>query len=473
MPVTLKRPFSFALGLAALATLLLVPSGLRADDASPTLSDAVGDGLTKVDTAVKAKDWDLAVKQVNDLLKDAAADSYDQAILERTIAQIETQKGDYQAAVEPLEKALEISDRHHFFSEKEVLDSLYFLSQLYFQKADTAKGDKEAQVAAFAKAIQFIKRWFELNPHPTEDISMYYAQLLYGAAVAENPSHPDPELISQARKQVEKTLKMSVHPKDSLYQFLLATMQQQQDYPGAADVLELLLAHNPNNKAYWQDLDMFYMAMSQDPKDKDVRKTRKFDIRAINTIERAQALGYLNTPRDNYTLFTLYYNIGEYGLAANILHKGLTSGAIDSDLNNWLLLSACYQQINEDFQSIDALKEATSRFPTNGELESKIAQAYLSLDNNEEAFKHGEIALEKGHLAKPEQTYVFVAYMAYELEKYDEAKDAIDHALALMKKPDHQATGLKNAIEEAIKERDSKKAEKAQEAAGATTPDKA
>jgi hypothetical protein len=51
--------------------------------------------------------------------------------------------------------------------------------------------------------------------------------------------------------------------------------------------------------------------------------------------------------------------------------------------------------------------------------------------------------------------------MAYELGKFDEAKVAVDKAIELMAKPDHQALGLRGAIEEAIKERDSKKAEPA------------
>ena len=55
---------------------------------------------------MKAKDWDGALRTIDDLIKGATADSYDQAILERTIAQVETQKGDYPAATEPLEKSL-------------------------------------------------------------------------------------------------------------------------------------------------------------------------------------------------------------------------------------------------------------------------------------------------------------------------------------------------------------------------------
>jgi tetratricopeptide (TPR) repeat protein len=460
--VRLNLKLSTALSLGLAAALFVQPVMLRAADddskeTTPTLSDAAGDGLAKVEPLLVAKDWTGAINLVNGLIQAAPPDGYDATILNRTMAQILTQKGDYQAAIEPLEKALAISDRHHYFTTKEETDILYFLSQLYYQQADGIKNDREAEVAAYAKAIGYIQRWFTIAPKPTEDNSTYYAQLLYADAVAKNPTHPDPELIKMSQQQIEKTLHMSVHPKDSLYVFLLATLQQELNYARAAEVLELLLSHNPNNRAYWQDLDMFYMALAQDPKDKNEDNIRKYNIRAINTIERAQALGFMKTPRDNYTLFTLYYNIGEYGMAADLLYAGLKAGSIESNLANWLLLAASYQQINQDFTAIDVLKEAANRFPKNGELEFKIAQIYQQLDNNQEAYNHAVVGVEKGGLAKAQQTQMFLAYVAYELAKYDEAKVAIDKAIELMGKADHQANGLRSAIDEAIKERDSKK----------------
>jgi len=200
------------------------------------------------------------------------------------------------------------------------------------------------------------------------------------------------------------------------------------------------------------------MALAQDPKDKNLDAIRRYNIRAINTIERAQALGFMKTPRDNYTLFTLYYNIAQYGMASDLLYNGLRTGGIESTLDNWLLLSASFQQINQDFKSIEVLEEPAKRYPTNGELEFKIAQVYQGLDNNQKAYEHCVAAVEKGHIAKPQPAFIFLAYMAYELGKYDEAKLAVDKAIALMAKPDHQALGLRGAIEEAIKERDAKKA---------------
>jgi tetratricopeptide (TPR) repeat protein len=464
--LNLHRPTALFLGLAAAAILLIQPATLRAEDETgsgkeaPTLSDSVGDGLAKLEPLLTATDWTGAINLVDGLIQNAPPDSYDLTILNRTMAQILTQKGAYQDAIAPLEKALAISDRHHFFTAKEEADILYFLSQLYYQQADGYKNDRAAEVAAYGKAIAYIKRWFIVSPKPTEDNSLYYAQLLYADAVAKDPQHPDADLIRQSREQVEKTLLMSVHPKDSLYIFLLATLQQELNYARAAEVLELLLSHNPNSRSYWQDLDMFYMALAQDPKDKNEDKIRMYNIRAINTIERAQALGFMKTTRDNYTLFTLYYNIGQYGMAADLLYAGLKAGTIDSDLQNWLLLAASYQQINQDFTAIDVLKEAANRYPKNGELEFKIAQIYQQLDDNKNAFEHAKVALGKGGLAKAQQTYMFVAYVAYELGQYDDAKAAIEKAIELAghpDHPDHQATGLKNAIDEAIKERDAKK----------------
>jgi tetratricopeptide (TPR) repeat protein len=437
---------------------------MRADDSGgsdqgPTLSDDVGDALAKLEPMIQAKNWDAAIALVDGLIAKADPLSYDAAVLYRTKAQVLTQKGDFTEVREPLEKSVAINDQKHYFTKHEEADLLYFLSQLYYQLADSYKSDHEAELAAYQKAIAYIDRWFEVTPKPSEDNAFYYAQLLYAAAVARDPSHPDMQMVKKAQVQIEKTMRMSLHTKDTYYMFLLATLQQEQDYARGAKVLELLLSHNANNKSYWQDLSMFYMALAQDPKLKDEDRIRIYNIRAINTVERAQAAGYMKTPRDNYTLFTLYYNIGEYGLAADLLHKGLQAGTIDPDLQNWLFLTACYQQINQQFEAIDVLKEAAEKFPTDGELDFRIAQIYQGIDDNVNGYKFGHSAIEKGGLAKPEQTYLFMAYVCYELSKWDEAKAAIDKAIDLSGgKADHQMQGLKGAIVEAIKERDAKKA---------------
>ena len=455
--------FAYLLASCALALALAAPAALRAEDApqeAPQLSDATGDGLAKLKPLLDVKDWAGSVRLLDELLQAAPAESYDQAFLLDTKAKIFAQSNDYPAAVEPMETALAISDRHHFFTNRQEMDDLYFLSQLYYEDAEASKKTKEEQIDAYQKAIGAIQHWMRLSTKPTADISDYYSRLLYAEAVAKDGSHPDAELIKEARAQVEKTLLMSVHPKDGTYQLLLATLQQQQDFAAGAALLEMLLARTPAKKDYWQDLLTFYIYLSQNTK--DPRSGRTYTIRAINTLERAQALGYLKTTRDNYLLFTFYYESAQYGMAADILYKGLESGSIDSDLDKWSLLSSSYQQINQDFTAIEVLKDAMKRYPTNGDLDLKIANIYAGLDKQQDAFNYYVTAEQKGVSGKSQKGYLLLAlaYQAYELQKFDEAKVAVDKALLLPgNKEDHQLKVLKNAIEEAIKDRDAKKAE--------------
>ena len=113
----------------------------------------------------------------------------------------------------------------------------------------------------------------------------------------------------------------------------------------------------------------------------------------------------MKSQKDNFNLFTLYYNSNQYGTAADLLHAGLKAGTIDGTLANWQLLASSYEQINRDFDSIQSLKEATEKFPKDGELDFKIAEVYYGMNNLDQAFSFGKMAMEKGGLAKPTQTY--------------------------------------------------------------------
>jgi tetratricopeptide (TPR) repeat protein len=460
------RTTARGLGIAAAALLFCASPGLRADDEAPpqqeqpSLSDSVGDALGKIPQLIDKKDWVGAQALVDGLIPTVQRDSYDLSILLRTRAVILIQKGDYAGSLQPLEESLQIADRHHFNTPKQTMEDVYLLSELYYQETGNSKLSKDEQIADFERAIAYIQRWFPLNKRPNEEISSYYATLLFSEAMAKNGDHPDPVLVEKTRVQVEKTLHISVHPKDTLYILLLATLQQQGDFTKAAEVLELILEQHPDDKTYWPDLVIFYQNLAQ-TKDKDKKASRMYYVRAINALEKAQSLGYMKAQKDNYLLFTFYYETGQFGVASDLLYKGLMSGAVEPTLQNWQLLAASYQQINQDFKAIEVLKEAAKRFPAVGQFDFQIAQIYIGLDKNEEAYDFLNQAVETGGLDKPWIVYTNLAYSAYELGKFDEAKVAIEKAIELKGSPDHQSTGLKNAIDEAIKERDERKARQA------------
>jgi tetratricopeptide (TPR) repeat protein len=220
-------------------------------------------------------------------------------------------------------------------------------------------------------------------------------------------------------------------------------LQQQGDYARSAELLELLVKLFPDNKTYWQQLAATYLQLQQ-------------DLRAAVTFERAHALNILNEPAQNYNLVGIYYNLRQYDKAAELLEAWLRDGRVPNEQKNWELLATCYQQVHKEDKAITTLKEATTRFPKAGNLEQQIGQLYYSQDNFDEALKHLTLALKKG-LDKPAPTYMFVAYLGYEMKRLDEALAAAEKAMQL--EPNNkQAKQLLDSLKANVAEREAQKA---------------
>ena len=285
---------------------------------------------------------------------------------------------------------------------------------------------------------------------------MIYAQLLFSRGMI-NASNPDQALLKRAIEQVDIGLKLSTHPKDTFYILKLVCLNQLDRYVESSELLEALIKLKPDNNAYWQQLAATYLAIAAKCEEtKDPAKAREYNIRSIVTIERAQANGFMNTRKDNFNLIGIYFNIGQFEKAAELLATGLKSDGIDNDPKNWELLALAYQQLQRPLKGIDALKDATKAFPKSGQLEFLIAQAYTSLDKPEESLKHVQLAITKGNLTKPYQAYLSLAYTAYSLQKYEVAYEA---ALKASEFPDGAKDGknMADALSALIKDREAKK----------------
>jgi tetratricopeptide (TPR) repeat protein len=282
--------------------------------------------------------------------------------------------------------------------------------------------------------------------------------LLYYKAVAD-PNNVDQAMLQEARTVVEKGLTSDIKPKESFYQLLLALQQQQNDLSGSAEILELLLKNQPNKKDQWQMLLALYLQLSEKVRDKDPTLGREYLVRAIVTAERAQALGFLNGPKENMTLLSLYLMANQFTKGTELLYNGMKKKTIESEPHNWRILGRYYQEANMNEQAIAVLKEATALFPKNGELEVQIAQIYLQMEKTKDAFEHAKAAIAKGNLegTKPYGVHYLVAYTAYELGRIEDADKALAEAEKFEEsKKDPQFSRLKEVVKEAIAEREAK-----------------
>jgi hypothetical protein len=445
----------FKLGGIALLMAVVLPCAALAqqqeDKDNKQLSDKVQEGLAKFKALQDAQNWAGILSLVNDLMKDVKRDSYDEAILSSIRGQMYVQTKDYGKAIDSLETAIHVSDRHHFFGDRETDAICRYLMQLYYQEATTPGRPLQQQQAYFAKACDYIKRLIDHAPKPNPDDLYVYASLLFNRALL-NPEKPDIALITEARKVGEQSLYLTAKPKEQTYTLILATLQQQQEYARMAEYLELLVKEYPKSNNYWQQLFASYYSMAADEKLK--RESFENNVRAILTIERAQANGAMNTPKDNLNLVGIYFAINQFDRACALLDAGLKNGAIEPDQKNWELLAYSYQQVNKEQKAIDVLKEAAKHFPKSGSLDYQAAVIYYSLDKIADAYREAKVAAAKGVQDKNGAVWAFIAYCAFDLQKYDEALEAAQKATTFPdSQKDKQLPQLRKAIDEKIEER--------------------
>jgi Tfp pilus assembly protein PilF len=462
-----------ALLAAAAALALATPSCVRADEPAepPSLSDDTSDALQKLQPLLDAKDWNGALALLNGLLPGLDPSGYDTVVILDIKARIYLQMDNLPAVVGPWERALELSDQHKYFSPRNTLDIVDGLGRVYYQLSGTVK-DPADQHADLDKSIAYMRRWLANSPKPTEDAELGLAEVLYNKAVAD-PAKIDMAVLADAVNVVNKGMLMSIHPKPGFYEILIASLQTRGDLVDLARYLELLVTKVPTNRGYWDALIGTYINLAN-ASEKDPYTARRYFARAINTVERAQALGMLKDPTHNYNLASMYYEAGQYGRYTQLLDKGLSSGGILSTPDNWSRLAYSYQLVGDNAGSLDALKRAEAAFPENGDFDFKISQIYSQLDDTQNAYEYAKRAVDKPKLDKPYGVYLFLAYNAYQLKKLDEAEAAVDKAATYPEaRGNHDLARLKSAIREALTQKqveDEQKAKAAAAAAGADNP---
>jgi tetratricopeptide (TPR) repeat protein len=419
-------------------------------------SEKTSEAFGKLKPLQDAQNWNGMLALLDTI--PVTPNSYDEALILDMKAKIYGMTNQLTKAIAPWERAVQLSDQFGYFPEKTVLEIVYFLGQLYAQEATSTKDTKAAQ-QNFTKALTYFKRYLDKTPKPTQEAVSTYAMLLYYKAVAD-PNNVDQAMLKEARAVVEKALTRDIKPKESFYQLLLALQQQQNDLAGSAELLELLLKQSPNKKDQWQMLMALYLQLGEKAKEKnDQTLASEYLVRAIVTAERAQALGFLSTPKDNMNLVSLYLLANQFTKGTELLYNGMKKGVIESEPHNWRILGRYYQEANMNLQAISVLQEATKLFPKNGELEVQIAQIHLQMEKTKEAFEHAKAAIAKGNLegTKPYGVHYLIAYTAYELGQIDDANQALEAAEKFEEsKKDPQFARLRDVVKEAISERESK-----------------
>lgn len=449
-PVLALAAFALAAGVASAQQN---QSGKAAEKKQHSYSEKLSEAFGKLKPLQDAQDWAGMIKLLDSV--PTVPGSYDQASVLNTKARIHAATSNYKAALAAWEQVIELNDKHEYFAEKDMLEVIFFLAQLNAQEASSTKDSKVQQVY-FRKSVGYFRRFLEKTPKPSADVISTYASILYYTAVAD-PQNIDQALLKETRTIIDRALTTSIKPKESFYQLYLALLQQQNDMPGSAELLELVLKQTPAKKDYWAMLFAIYLQLNDKAtREKNVEAARDYLVRAIVTLERAQALGFLNTPKDNMNLVSFYLLANQFTRGTELLYNGMKKGTIESEPHNWRILGRYYQEANLNTQAVAVLEEATKLFPKNGELELQIANIYIQMEKSREANKHAKLAIAKGNFeatTKPYNVLYLQAYTSYELGELDEAAKALEAASKYPEaEKDSQFARLKEVVRDALEE---------------------
>jgi predicted Zn-dependent protease len=445
----------FNVRFAALLAMALVCAPLVAQqpESPKQLAQATSEALTKLKPLEEAKKY-AELLAVLDGIPRPAPTSYDWALIQNARANTFLKMEQYSKAIEPMEIARNLGKAHKYFDQNAVLGLTYLLAQLCAQEGINSKVPA-VQQKFFDKALENFKDWLASTKKPTPEATISYASILYYKAVAD-PKNLDKATLKLAKQEVEKGLTAATHPKESLYTLLLSILQQENDFERSTELIELYLKQNPTKKDFWQALMGSYLNLANAAQEaKNDAKAKEYLVRVIVTMERAQALGLMQTSKDYMYLVSFYNQAGQGTRAADFLYASLKNGKIDPDPKLWQSLAQILQQANQELRAIALLQEAAKLFPNNGQLELHIGEIYRGMERTKDAYRHYKVAVAKGGLDKPIFAYQVLAFAAFEAEEFDEALSAIKKAegLATPGSKDQQLSQLKEAIQGAIEER--------------------
>ena len=360
-------------------------------------------------------------KKLNDIYEDVGNELYDvsydklevminrakgkylQATLRQMMAQVEWARSNYDSALVNFELAVELDalpDNIHF-------SLMYQIAQLYYMQE------------RYDEALDKLALWMCKVPPEKVKASAY---VLRASIYAQKT---DWKNVVPA---IETAISMSDAPKEAWYQLKLASHFELEQFPKAAQTLEVMIQNWPDKKDYWVQLSQIYYKL-------------KMDDEALSVMALAYRRDMLEKQADLMFLSNMYSNRDVPYKAANVIQKGLEDGLIENDDKHWTMTADAWYAAEEMEKALAAYEEA-GKASDEGELDLRRAFILVDMERWPEAVVALEAALEKGGLndRKTGEANVLLGMSEFSQDNYTEANEAWNRALKFpkSKKPAQQ-----------------------------------
>lgn len=385
-----KPRLMLACGLAVLmlasfdAQAQAAQCGQKREVGAKALDEVTYKQLNAVYELVGEEKYNEAYNELRKLLDRAGKDNYLQAILYQALAQVEWSRNNFDPALQYFEKAVQLDalpDQAHFAL-------MYQIAQLYYMKE------------RYDDALNRLDLWF--CTAPKEKIT----SAAYVLKASINANKKD---FAEALKAIETAISMDKNPKEQWYLLKLASHYELEQFPQAAETLELMISKWPDKKTYWTQLTQIYYKLKQDEK-------------ALSVLALAYRKKLLDTQADIMFLSSLYSNANVPYKAADVLQKGITSGVVEATERHWALVADTWYAAEEMDKALAAYEKAGGAART-GEIDLRRGYILVDLERWPTAKEALSAAISKGGLdeRKTGEAYLLRGMTEFNLGNYDAA----------------------------------------------------
>jgi tetratricopeptide (TPR) repeat protein len=358
--------------------------GQKREVGAQALDEATYKQLNEVYENVGEENYNEAYNDLRKMLDRAGKDVYLQAILYQALAQVEWSRNNFDPALEYFEKAVQLNalpDQAHFAL-------MYQIAQLYYMKE------------RYDDALNRLDLWF--CTAPKEKIT----SAAYVLKASINANKKD---FASALKAIEQAISMDKDPKENWYQLKLASHYELEQFPQAAETLELLISKWPEKKTYWTQLTQIYYKLKQEDK-------------ALSVLALAYRKNMLDNQGDIIFLSSLYSNANVPFKAAEVMQKGITDGIVEASDRNWTLVADTWYAAEEMENALAAYEKAGIAART-GEIDLRRGYILVDMERWEPAKEALSEAITKGGLdeRKTGEAYLLRGMSEFNLGNFDSA----------------------------------------------------
>lgn len=359
--------------------------------------------------AMQAKDFNTAAAKLQQL-QSMELNCYEKIAVVRLGAYVKLERGDRRGAVQDLLSLINMGA----IPQDQIAGTYYNIAQIYLQEED------------LKSALDYMTRWQRAGGKPDRAQKWQLAVLNQRA-----------DNMSEAIRWAEEVRRDDGNKFDQqLYDLLVFLYNDTGNQAKLAEVLEVLVERNPQERKYWDAIAGNYFAANEERKAFEVQKAMYL-------------AGLLKTEDEIMRIVNFYNRFNAPYHAARVLEKEMNAGRINKTVERMSLLADFYQVAREHEKAIPVIRQA-AEMGGGGPMYERLGASYSEMQKWAETEEALQRALQSGNLKDRGTAFVRIGQSRYERGDRAGAREAFRQAnnaggrgwLAFMDSEEYTAAAL-------------------------------